>query len=421
VISKTRAVVWVTVATMLMSACSASTSSGTKSTSSAPTPGVTKSSITVGGIVSFTSASGFSEAGVDTGVKARFKRANDEGGVNGRKINYIGSQDDGLNPSTALSLARTLVLDSKVFAVVPVGAPAFNGAGAFLVDQKVPFVGWGTTPPFCGNDYGFGVFGCNVALKPTDKVSNASGSMVAKVLGGGTGHTVAIVASDNQASQASLPGTKASFVAAGYRVVYAKAALPLGTVADYSPYAHDLMTADNGKPPEVVFYIVQTPFVIGLNQALAAAGYKGIALDGVNYDPKLLKNPQSKQALQGEYVSLPFEPYESNTPAVKQMVKDLQAVTGSNFSPDQYLAYGYWMADLFLAIVKKAGPNLTRASFLAAGNTNFSHEVVGGVGLIKFPDAHGGPAPCSALVQVQGDKFVTKVPLACYTVAPVGG
>jgi ABC-type branched-subunit amino acid transport system substrate-binding protein len=383
-------------------------------------PGVTKTSIKVGGVVTFTSANGFSEAGVDLGAKARFKRANDEGGVNGRKFDYVGSRDDGLNPSTALDLTRALVQDQKVFAVVPVGAPAFTSAGGYLVDQKVPFVGWGTTPPFCGNDYGFGVFGCGVALNPTDLVSNAQGAMLEKVLGGAPGKSVALVAGDSQAGKASLPASAAGMKAAGFRVVYSKANMPSTAVTDYSPYARDLMTADNGKPPDVISLVLQTPFVIGLRQALTAAGYKGVTVDGVTYDPKLLQNSQSKQALQGEYVSAPFEPFESNTSAVSQMTKDLKAVAGANFQQDQYMAYGYYMADLFIAMVKKAGPNLTRESLVAAANDNFSYEVKGGVGLNKFPDNHTAPAPCSALLQIDGDKFVTKVPLACYQTTPVG-
>ena len=421
-----RAIACVGVAVVLVSsACSSSK----KPAASGPAPstggsniapGVTATSVKVGGIVTFTSAGGFSEAGVDIGAKARFQRANNEGGVNGRKIDYVGSRDDGLNPSTTLDLARALVQNQNVFAVVPVGAPAFNGAGAYLIQQQVPFIGWGTTAPFCRNDYGFGVFGCNVALKPTDLVSDASGAMLNKALGGSPNKTVAVIAGDNQAAQASLPGSAASFKGAGYRVVFSRAYVPSTAVTDYSPYARDLMTADNGKPPDVIFLVLQTPYVIGIRQALAAAGFKGATIDGVSYDSKLLANSQSRQALQGEYLSAPFEPFESNTPAVKQMVKDIQAAAGSNAQPDQYSAYGYWMADLFLAMLKKAGKNLTRASFLAAANTNFTYEVKGGVGQNNFPADHNGPSPCSALLQVEGSQFVTRVPLACYTTAPVG-
>ena len=416
-----RAIGCVGLATALLASCSSSGSKSAASASGTQTaPGVTANSVKVGGIVTFTSAGGFSEAGVDLGAKARFQRANNEGGVNGRKIDYVGSRDDGLNPATTLDLARALVQDSKVFAVVPVGAPAFNGAGAYLLAQKVPFIGWATTTPFCHNNYGYGVFGCGVALSPTDIVSNAGGSMLLKAIGGSPDKSVAVIAGDSQAGKASLPAAAAGFKAAGYRVVFVKAEMPSTAVTDYSPYARDLMTADNGKPPDVIEMSLQTPYVIGLKQALAAAGYKGATADGVTYDAKLLANPQSRQALQGEYITTPIEPFESNTAAVKQMVKDIKAVAGANYQQDQYTAYGYWMADLFLAMLKKAGKNLTRDSFTAATNNNFTYEVKGGIGQNDFPADHVSPSPCSSLLQVEGSQFVTRVPLACYTTAPVG-
>lgn len=396
---------------------SATTAASSGSTSGSA-PGVTKTSITVGGVVTFTSASGFSESGVDVGARARFAAQNAQGGVYGRKINYIGSKDDGLNPATDLQLAQALVQESNVFAAVPIGAPAFNNGGTFLVRNQVPFIGWGTTPPFCGNQYGFGVFGCDVAIKPTDLVSTATGGIIGKILGGTTGKTAAVVSSDNQAGKATLPSSKAGLVAAGLKVVYAEAALPAGGVTDYSPYAHQIMTSNNGHPPDAVFYSVETNQVIGLRQALAADGYKGIEIDGVTYSQQLLQNPQSKQALQGEYALVPFEPFEDSTSAVNQMLSDLRKQVGSKFVPDQYEAYGYWMADLFIAMLKKTGPNLTRQSFLAAANS-FSYQVPGGLGQISFPAAHMGPAPCSSAVQLKGDKFVTTVPLTCYSTAPL--
>src|SRR6202158_1550763 len=41
-------------------------------------------------------------------IRAYFKKVNDEGGVNGRKINFI-SYDDGYNPAKAVEQARKLV------------------------------------------------------------------------------------------------------------------------------------------------------------------------------------------------------------------------------------------------------------------------------------------------------------------------
>jgi len=385
---------------------------------SGSTPGVTAHDIKVGGIVTFTSASGFSEAGVDLGAKARFEQQNAEGGVDGRKIDYIGSKDDGLNPATDLQLAQQLVESDHVFAVVPVGAPAFTGAGNYLVQSQVPFIGWGTTPPFCDNTYGFGIFGCDVAIGSGAQVSTATGGLIGAVLHGTKGKTVAIISSDNEAGAASLPSSAAGLKAAGFDVVYAKPALPAGAVTDYTPYADALMTANNGSPPDAIFYSLEEEQVLGMRAAMAAAGYKGIELDGVTYDPDLLTSTSTRTEEDGEYSLVPFEPFQSDTPAVKTMVDAFKKVAGPGVVPSEYMAYGYWMADMFIAMLKKTGHDLTSATFQAA-TSDFNYQVPGGVGRVSFPADHSGPSPCSALVEAKGFSFVTKVPLTCYSTVPL--
>ena len=327
------------------------------------TPGVTSDAIRVGGIVTITSASGFSEAGVAEGAQARFAEQNADGGVDGRKIDYLGSKDDGLNPATDLTLAQQLVEDENVFAVVPVGAPAFTGAGDYLVQNQVPFVGWGTTAPFCDNTYGFGIFGCDVTIGADARVSTATGGLFSAVLHGTKGKTVAVVSSDNEAGAATLPGAKAGLEAAGFDVVYAKAALPAGAVTDYTPYADAIMTANNGQPPDAVFFNLESEQVLGLRAALLSQGYKGISADGVTYDPTLLASASTRVTENGEYASVPFEPFSSDTPAVKQMIAALKKTGGAKIVPTQYMAYGYWMADMFIDMLKKTGKDLTRGKF----------------------------------------------------------
>src|SRR5262245_5903567 len=88
-------------------------------TASDPHRGVTDTEITIGGLAYLTSPSGASMTGSDAGAKARFDRANDEGGINGRKINYVGTLDDGNDPARNSAQAKVLVDQKKIFAAVP--------------------------------------------------------------------------------------------------------------------------------------------------------------------------------------------------------------------------------------------------------------------------------------------------------------
>jgi branched-chain amino acid transport system substrate-binding protein len=100
-------------------------------------PGITKTSIKLGGSYPFSGpASAYGTIG--EGAKAYFKFLNAKGGVNGRKIDFI-TLDDGYEPPKALQNARRLVQQDKVFAMFnTLGTPNNLAIWDFLNQQKVP-------------------------------------------------------------------------------------------------------------------------------------------------------------------------------------------------------------------------------------------------------------------------------------------
>jgi branched-chain amino acid transport system substrate-binding protein len=106
--------------------------------SSASAPGVTKTSVTIGSHQPLTgpAAPGYSE--IAPAAKAFFTYLNAQGGVNGRKINYV-YKDDGYNPTNTVSVVRQLVLRNKVFAIFNgLGTPTHTKVVPFLTAEKVP-------------------------------------------------------------------------------------------------------------------------------------------------------------------------------------------------------------------------------------------------------------------------------------------
>ena len=69
---------------------------------------------------------------------AYFKKINDEGGVNGRKINFI-SVDDGYSPPKTVEMARRLVEQDQVLLVWgPLGTPSNTAIQKYMNAKKVP-------------------------------------------------------------------------------------------------------------------------------------------------------------------------------------------------------------------------------------------------------------------------------------------
>jgi branched-chain amino acid transport system substrate-binding protein len=100
-------------------------------------PGVTDDSIKLGGSYPFSGpASAYGTIG--RAAKAHFDWVNSKGGVNGRKIQFV-TLDDGYDPARAVSNARRLVTQDKVFALFNTLGTANNLAiWDYVNQQKVP-------------------------------------------------------------------------------------------------------------------------------------------------------------------------------------------------------------------------------------------------------------------------------------------
>jgi branched-chain amino acid transport system substrate-binding protein len=78
---------------------------------------------------------------------AYFKKINDEGGINGRKVNFI-SYDDAYSPPKTVEQARKLVESDEVLLIFnPVGTPTNAAIQKYMNSRKIPqlFVGGGAT------------------------------------------------------------------------------------------------------------------------------------------------------------------------------------------------------------------------------------------------------------------------------------
>src|SRR5215813_3943515 len=71
-------------------------------------------------------------------IDAYFKKVNEEGGINGRKINFI-SYDDGYSPPKTVEMVRKLVEEDKVlFVFQTLGTPPNTAIQKYLNAKKVP-------------------------------------------------------------------------------------------------------------------------------------------------------------------------------------------------------------------------------------------------------------------------------------------
>jgi len=348
------------------------------------------------------------------GAQARLQRANETNEVKGYTFEFKGMADDNNDPNTALSEARRLVSQEGAVAIVPdvsVVPPT-----DYLAQSQIPSFGPGYSTAYCpaapSTSWDFGTYGCLVSENPK-VVPSTNFLLLKKSLAdkGVKSPTIALFGTDSTSGKISVQGLASAAQAAGFKVVYAKGAFPAPptVVGDYAPYAQELLTANGGNAPDAIYSSVAPASSLALFNLLKSQGYSGTILSPF-YSALLLN------ALKDSYVYVQFSGFESNTPAIQQMLKDVQAV-----KPDApktiALVGGYYSADLFIQAVKtalKANKTLTTASIQKAMQKT-SYQVKGAVGPTTWPTAFKVGNGCATLLYDDGTAFAISQPYTCNT------
>ncbi|MCR2819481.1 ABC transporter substrate-binding protein [Microbacterium sp. zg.Y1090] len=123
--------------------------------------GVTDTTVTIGTHTPLTGPAAAGYSSISAASNAYFDYLNDQGGVNGRTIEYI-VKDDGYNPANSQTVVRELVQQDEVFAILNgLGTATHQSVLDFLDQNSVPdlFVASGSTawnqPDTYPNTFGF--------------------------------------------------------------------------------------------------------------------------------------------------------------------------------------------------------------------------------------------------------------------------
>jgi ABC-type branched-subunit amino acid transport system substrate-binding protein len=100
-------------------------------------PGASDTEIKIGNIMPY-SGPASAYATIGKVQAAYFKKVNEEGGINGRKINFV-SYDDAYSPPKAIEQARKLVESDEVLLIFqPLGTPSNSAIQKYMNTKKVP-------------------------------------------------------------------------------------------------------------------------------------------------------------------------------------------------------------------------------------------------------------------------------------------
>ena len=351
---------------------------------------------------------------VPVGVQARLDEANKSNEVKGYTFEYAGLADDNNDPNTALSEARRLVSQEGVVAIV--GDVSIVPPADYLAQSQIPSFGGGYSTSYCPTSpktsWNFAIYGCLIPENPK-QVANTNWAQLKKALAakGVKNPTAALMGTDSTSGKVSVAGSASAAEGAGFKVVYAKGAFPPPptVVGDYAPYAQAIMESNGGKAPDVVYSSVPATSSLAIFNLIKSQGFTGTIMSP--YYSNILLG-----ALKDSYVFVQFAGYESNTPAIKQMLAAVEA-TKPGTQKTIGLAVGYFGADLFIQALKatlKTNKSPTTAD-IQKTMQKFTYEIKGTVGPTTWPGAFKIANGCDTLLFDDGTAFSINQKYECNT------
>lgn len=367
--------------TMLASVVSCGSSSDGGSEAAACTgPGVSADQVKVGLVLSDSGPGGAAFASARAGVNARFRLANDAGGVHGRTIQYAW-RDDTSSSAESRRVADELVQDESVFGVLPV-TMNFDEALVSLETQKVPAVGFAALKTW-GNHKNFFSYGYVVDPSAIAQyILKAGGTKVGFVMTG--------------ALESALQ------TAEEYRQAFQRLGLDTtGTIsfANGVDSPNQVVSKLMGEGADTIIgFTIPTD----LAEIVAAARSQQMGLRAsvslVGYDKSLLQT--SGQALAGVSFDVHFTPFESQGTGMTTYRQAMAAYSPEAEAEQQFAMLGYIYADMFVKGLETAGDCPTRESFMTGLRGVHDYNAGGLIGSIDFANNATTPLSCYAFVRV---------------------
>jgi branched-chain amino acid transport system substrate-binding protein len=333
--------------------------------------GATDTEIKIGNIMPYSGpASAYGVIGKTEA--AYFKMINAEGGINGRKINFV-SYDDGYSPPKAVEQARKLVESDEVLLVFnPLGTPSNTAIQKYLNAKKVPqlFVATGATK---WNDPKN--FPWTMGWQPSYQ---SEARIYAKYLIKEKPNAkIAILFQNDDFGKDYLKGLKDGLGAKGSMIIAEESYETTEPTID----SHIVKLKSTGAD---TFISITTPkFAAQAIKKLAEIEWKPLhivsnvsASVGGVMKPAGFENAQG--ILSAAYAKDGADPQWDNDPGMKKFFAFLDKYYPDGDKRDGSLVFGYGVAQTLAKVIEMCGDNLTRENVMkqAASLKDFAPDTL---------------------------------------------
>jgi branched-chain amino acid transport system substrate-binding protein len=341
-------------------------------------PGVTKDKIVLGSFLPLQSGLAAGATQMKEGCDAYFRYINDQGGVNGRKIDWI-VENDSYNPQQTAAVVKKLVDRDEVFAIVSTLGTVTNLAVLpFLRQRGVPIV----------NPAG----GHKLLNKPTDKnvfgilplSSEIGESMADYAVTKLNAKRVAIFFQNDQFGKDQRDGAVEALNKHNMSAVAEASYVP--SDVDVSAQVVALQQAN---PDAVVLGVIPKHGALFVKEAQRLGWSPKIIGHNTVADPVVF-DLAGADALEGVYVNLMTAVSTMDKPAVKK-ANEILAKYYPKIKPGYYPYLGMAGGIVIVEAMKRAGPDLSRATLITSLES-LGHFEPGVLPPIDWSASyHGGP------------------------------
>ena len=358
--------------------------------------GATDTEIKIGNIMPYSGpASAYGVIG--TTEAAYFKKINAEGGINGRKINFI-SYDDGYSPPKTVEQARKLVeSDEVLFIFNPLGTPPNSAIQKYMNMKQVPqlFVATGATKWNDPKDFPW-----TMGWQPN--YQSESRIYAKYILQHLPNAKIAILYQNDDYGKDYVKGLKDGLGAKAASMIVAEESYE---TTEPTIDSHIVKLKSTGAD---VFFNVTTPkFAAQAIKKVAEIEWKPLHfLNNVSASIGSVIQPAGMENAQGiissAYLKDTSDPQWKNDPGMKAFDEFVAKYYPDGNRIDLNLMYGYTVAQGLVHVLKACGNDLTRANIMKQAASIKNLELGGLLPGIKVNTSASDFAP---IAQLQLMKF----------------
>jgi branched-chain amino acid transport system substrate-binding protein len=359
-------------------------------------PGVSDTEIKIGNTMPYSGpASAYGAIG--KAEAAYFTMINEQGGINGRKINFI-SRDDGYSPPKAVELVRQLVeQDQVLFLFQTLGTPSNTAIQGYLNDNKVPqlFVATGADKWNDPKNHPW-----TMGWQPSYRVeARIYARYILKNL---PDAKIAVLYQNDDFGKDYLIGLREGLGAKADKMIVATQ-----SYETTDPTVDSQVASLQGSGADVLLTAATPKFAAQAIRKVFDIGWKPTHfLTNVSISVKAVLQPAGPEKgvgiISAGYLKEPTDPQWKNTPEYNEWLDWMKKYNSSANVADGNNVYGYTVSQTMVDVLKAAGNNLTRENIMKQAANIHSEKLPM---LLPGITVSTSPTDFAPIKQMQLEKF----------------